>query len=168
MIHVTRQTDYAVRIVLHLACQVEGAYVPIPEIVAQRHLPSPFVRRLVSRLVGAGILQTVRGSAGGVGLAKPASDISLLDVVVAIDGPLCPSPCVEQPHGCPLGRDCPVRGVWTDAGRVLENHLRQTRFSALAGASAHREAHRGVRNARGPTLSKPRNNHPKGTNPWTS
>jgi len=168
MIHVTRQTDYAVRIVLHLACQAEGAHVPIPEIAAQRHLPLPFVRRLVSSLVGAGILQTVRGSAGGVGLAKPASEISLLDVVVAIEGPICPSPCVEQPHGCPLGKSCPVRSVWTDAGRVLENHLHQTRFSALAGASGHREAHREVRSARGPSFPKPRNIHPKGKQPWTS
>lgn len=144
MMGITRQTDYAVRIVLHLASQTEDELVSISEIASTRRLPVPFVRRVVSRLAEVGILKTVRGAAGGVRLNRPSSEISLLDVVSCMEDSICPSPCVEEPEGCPFGRTCPVQGVWTDTTRVLQDHLRGVRFSDLAEAPGHREAHERV------------------------
>jgi Rrf2 family protein len=137
MMAITRYTDYAARTVLHLACQESGTLVPIAEIAASRELPVPFVRRVV------------RGAAGGVSLGRPAAEISLQDVVVAMEGPVCPSPCVEAPQGCPFGSSCPVRGAWTSAAHLLEDHLRSIRFSDLAQAQEHGQAHRKLRGSRG-------------------
>src|ERR1035437_6964823 len=111
MMSVSRSTDYAARIVLFLATQEEGALVSIAEIAASRLLPVPFVRRIVSRLTEAEILRTVRGVRGGVALARSASEISLGDVLAAMEGPTCPSPCVEDAGNCPFGKSCPVRGA---------------------------------------------------------
>lgn len=141
MLSVTRHTDYAVRIVLHLSALPEGRLLSIAEIALSRALPVPFVRRIVSLLAEEGVLRTVRGPGGGVALARPSSEITMLDVVTAMEGPLCPSPCIEKPAGCPFGKNCPARGVWTEAARVLENHLRSVRFSELAEAPGHRRAH---------------------------
>ena len=142
MFSVPRQTDYAVRIVLHLACQEPGVRVSIPDMARERHLPVPFVRRIVSRLAEVGILDTVRGAGGGVSLASAARDVTLQDVVDAMEGPACPSPCQDEPRSCPMSSSCPVRGIWTSTSKILENHLRTIRIADLARDSVHGQAHR--------------------------
>jgi Rrf2 family protein len=80
---ILRHTDYALRVVFHLAALGAGARVQVKDIAERRLMPAPFVRRVVARLAANGILSTVRGSGGGVRLARPADAISLLDVVRA-------------------------------------------------------------------------------------
>jgi len=142
MIAVSRSTDYAVRIALHLACQEEGELASLPDLASARRLPLPFVRRIAAQLAEAGIVRSVRGPRGGIALARPASEVTLLDVVTAMEGRQCASDCQEAPEGCPFGQTCPVRDVWSSTTALLENHLRQARLSDLAAAQAHRAAHR--------------------------
>lgn len=144
MFSISRQTDYAARIVLHLACQEPGQRVSIVAMAQERKLPLPFVRRIVSCLVEKGIVSAVRGVGGGVSLAKAADELSLWDVVEAVEGPQCPSPCHAEPRSCPLSAGCPIRGVWTSTAHVLKNHLRSVLMSDLAGSSGHVLAHRRV------------------------
>ncbi len=142
MLGISRQTDYASRIVLHLACLEKGARVPIAEIAHRRLLPAPFVRRVIGRLVSAGIVATVRGAGGGVALARPAAEISLLDVVRAMEGGIVLNACVDAPHSCPLATKCPVQAAWTDATRALEANLAAVRFDSLSTPSElHIAAH---------------------------
>lgn len=149
MLGIARHTDYAARIVLHLACLEEGARVPIAEIAQRRLLPTPFVRRVIGRLVTAGIVTTVRGAGGGVVLARPPAEISLLDVVRAMEGGIVLNACVDTPHSCPLATLCPVQAAWTDATRALEANLSAVRFDTLSTASElHITAH-GYRPASG-------------------
>lgn len=133
---IARHTDYAARIVLHLASLEPGTQVTIEEIAARRLLPTPFVRRVLSRLVSAGILVTSRGRGGGVRLARPASRISLLDVVAAMEGGLTLNRCVDHPMECPLTSACPVHQVWTDTTRKLETMLSAVKFDRLAAKLA--------------------------------
>jgi Rrf2 family protein len=149
MLGIGRQTDYAARVVLHLAALGEGAQVQVAEIAAKRLLPPAFVRRVVARLAAAGILRTVRGARGGVQLARPAAEISLLDVVRAIEGRIVLNRCVDTPSACPLAAACPVQCAWTDATRALEERLETVRFSDLAAGLA-RGAGEGRRRARRP------------------
>ena len=142
MIGISRQTDYAARLVLHLAALDEGTQVSIAEISKLRLLPVAFVRRLVGSLVKAGILLTARGSGGGIRLGRPASEISLLDVVNAVEGGIVLNQCLDSRHLCPLSEGCPVQTAWLGATHALEAHLASTRFDALARASAaHLSAH---------------------------
>jgi len=139
---ISRQADYAARIVLHLACLPKDTKVPIPEISAQRHLPVPFVRRLVAELVAKGILRTARGSAGGVRLARPAAAITLLDVVQAMQGSLSLSPYPDQETACTISANCPVSQAWSSASQALECHLASLDFQTLAEADPnHAEAY---------------------------
>lgn len=142
MFAVARSTDYAVRVALHLACLEEGAKESIAGIARTRDLPVPFVRRIVSRLAEVGILRTSRGVGGGVSLARSASSVSLLDIVAAMEGPSCASPCLEDPRSCTQSGTCPVRGIWSSASAVLDNHLRSVLLSDLARDRKHRDAHR--------------------------
>lgn len=151
MFAVARSTDYAVRVVLHMACLEEEAKESITGIAQARDLPVPFVRRIVSRLAEAGILRTSRGVGGGVSLARSASSVSLRDVVLAMEGPSCPSPCLEEPRSCSQSGTCPVRGIWSKASVVLDNHLRSVLLSDLAREQKHRDAHRKGRAHRNPS-----------------
>ncbi len=145
MLGIRRETDYAVRTILHLASVGEGVSVTVRDIAMLRRLPLSFVRRIVARLGAAGIVETTRGMRGGVQLARPATDISLLDVIGAMEGGVTLNPCVATPHTCPLSDSCPAQRAWTDATRVLEDHLASVRFSALAGVDRrHIPAHRAL------------------------
>jgi len=131
MISIARQTDYATRIVLHLA-SLPGEFVPISELSQAKLLPIPFVRRIVGKLVAAGILRTVRGKRGGVGLGRSAAEISLQDVVVAMEGGIRLNMCVGDEEACGFAPGCSVHKAWTAASNLLDNHLRTILFSELA------------------------------------
>jgi Rrf2 family protein len=142
MLQIARHTDYAARIVLHLACLGEGAQASIAEIADQRQLPEFFVRRLIGRLVKGGILTSTRGSSGGIRLARPASAITLLDLVRVMEGPIALNHCLESGHACPFSGSCPVQSVWAEATRALESALAASTFETLAtGAAGHQAAH---------------------------
>lgn len=143
MIGIGRHTDYAARVVLHLATLAPGALAPIAEISARRLLPQAFVRRIVGKLVAAGIVETVRGARGGLRLARPAAELSLLDLMNAMEGGVVLNPCVDAPRSCPLSSACPVQKAWTRITRSLEVELAAVRFSALAGALDEKPAEPG-------------------------
>lgn len=132
MFNISRHTDYAARIVLHLATLEPGSRVTAKEVAQRRLIPPAFVRRIVSRLSSAGILKTLRGSGGGIALARPAAEISLREVVEALEGPLSLNCCVEEPKACPLSTTCPIQVTWVGATRHLSSYLEKIRFSDLA------------------------------------
>lgn len=142
MIGISRQTDYAARLVLHLAALPEDAQVSIAEISKLRLLPVALVRRLVGPLVKAGILRTSRGTGGGIRLGRATAAISLLDVITAIEGPVVLNQCLDGRHTCPFTGACPIQEAWAAATRVLETHLAGVRFDALAlDSEQHLSAH---------------------------
>jgi Rrf2 family protein len=142
MFRIARQTDYAARLVLHLASLGEHASASIAEIAEQRLLPVPFVRRMVAGLVSAGILKTTRGSKGGVQLGRPSAEISLGDLVEAMEGPIALNECVHLPDACPFRRDCPVQKAWVGLSTSLTQQLAAIRFDTLVSATdGHAAAH---------------------------
>ena len=148
MVSIGKQTDYAARIVLHLADVGRTERVTARAIAESRLIPPAFVRRIVSRLSAAGIVNTVRGSGGGITLARSAAAISLRDVVEAMEGPLSLNACVREPHVCPFSQQCPVREAWCDANRALSGYLEGVRFDRLASRLNEKEGMGMVDNVR--------------------
>ncbi|MGQ9586273.1 MAG: RrF2 family transcriptional regulator [Anaerolineae bacterium] len=129
---ITRQADYAARVVLDLSMQPPGAWTTTREIAERRLIPGQLVRQVIAQLVRAGLIRSRRGNEGGVSLARSPADISLLDVVQAMEGSLLLNLCVEDPQECPLSQGCPVRKVWVRAQEALEDFLRHETFDLLA------------------------------------
>jgi Rrf2 family protein len=129
---ITRQADYAVRAVLYLAGLNNGRRAPTSEIARKQHIPPSFLAKIVSQLSVAGVVQTSRGARGGVSLARPSRDISLLEVIEAIDGPIMLNECVNDPSACIFGNECPVQEVWCDAQTKLVSKLSATTFETLS------------------------------------
>lgn len=128
---ITRQADYAVRAVLYLAQSGLGTRASTAQIARAQRIPPTFLAKIVSQLSAAGILKATRGARGGVMLGRPADEISLLEIVEAIDGPVKLNECVLDHKACPMGDGCAVRPVWCDAQSELVMRLERTKFSHL-------------------------------------
>jgi Rrf2 family protein len=126
---ITRQADYAVRAVVYLAQLGPERKAATSQIAQEKQIPPSFLAKIVSQLSVAGLLQTSRGARGGVSLAKSPDQISLLDVVEAIDGPILLNECVSDSSTCVFGDNCPMKPVWCDAQQALVNRLRGVSFS---------------------------------------
>ncbi|MDO8754933.1 MAG: Rrf2 family transcriptional regulator [Anaerolineales bacterium] len=126
---ITRQADYAVRAVLHLARLGRDKRASTSAVAAGQHIPPSFLAKIISQLSVAGVLHTARGAHGGVTLARDPKDISLLEVVEAIDGPIRINECVDGSGLCSFESDCPVRPVWCEAQDEFVMKLKNTNFA---------------------------------------
>lgn len=133
---ITRQADYAVRAVLYLSKMSNGGRAPTSKIAHDQHIPPSFLAKIVSQLSVAGVVQTSRGARGGVSLSRPPSNITLLEVVEAIDGPITLNECVTDPNCCVFCDNCDVQAIWSIAQSRLVDHLASTDFGLLT--SEHR------------------------------
>jgi len=132
---ITRQADYAVRAVLYLAQLGPDRRAATSQIAEEQQIPPSFLPKIVSQLSVAGLLQTSRGARGGVSLARTPDEISLLEVVEAIDGPILLNECVASDGICIFGDTCPMRPIWCDAQSELVTRLRTTTFDSFLDAS---------------------------------
>ena len=128
---ITRQADYAVRAVYYLTKLGSDSRAATSQIAEEQHIPPSFLAKIISQLSVAGLLHTSRGARGGVSLARDPEEISLLDVVEAIDGPILLNECVAETGSCNFSDDCPMRPIWCDAQKDLVTRLENTNFSAI-------------------------------------
>jgi Rrf2 family protein len=129
----TRSADYAVRAMLDIADQTEQEEGRArTHMVAQRQdIPPALLAKLVPLLVRAGLLDSQRGARGGLYLARSASDISMLEIVEAIEGPIAINRCTATPVLCDRINHCSVHPVWQQAQDYLVELLRTTSLEDL-------------------------------------
>ena len=130
---ITRQADYAVRAVLYLA-RLGNERAATSQVAQAQRIPPSFLAKIISQLSIAGLLHTARGARGGVTLARDPREISVLEVVEAIDGPIQLNECVGSEGNCTFDSDCPLRPVWCEAQDDLVKRLRATSFATLLRA----------------------------------
>ncbi len=128
---ITRQADYAVRAVLYLARLGNTERAATSTVAEEQRIPPSFLAKIISQLSIAGLLHTSRGARGGVTLARDPKDITLLEVIEAIDGPIQLNECVGEDSECTFDGDCPLRLVWCDAQEMLVKRLKGTNFHQL-------------------------------------
>lgn len=133
---ITRQADYAVRAVLYLAQLGPEQRAATSQIAQEQQIPPSFLAKIVSQLSVAGLLQTSRGARGGVSLARSPEEISLLEVVEAIDGPILLNECAGNNGTCSFGDVCPMKPVWCDAQAELVYRLKNTTFDRFLMTTA--------------------------------
>jgi Rrf2 family iron-responsive transcriptional regulator len=124
MLKINRQTDYAVRVILALSKRGEGIRLSSAEIQQEMLIPKAFMTRIVAQLSNNGLINTFPGREGGMMLPRPASQITLKDVIETFEGPILLSECMQAKgeDDCPFRDNCPVRSKW---GRVQAAMLRE-------------------------------------------
>ncbi len=126
---ITRQADYALRAMLYLAQLEPTQRAATSQIAEEQHIPPSFLAKIISQLSIAGLIHTSRGARGGVSLARQPEEISVLEVVEAIDGPISLNECTDNPSSCPFGEECPLRPLWCDTQSELVKKLKKTSFA---------------------------------------
>ncbi len=123
MLRVTKLTDYAT-VVLSAMVDAPERVHNATELAERAHLELPTVSKLLKTLAQAGLVEGFRGSAGGYRLAKPAAEISLIQIVEAIEGPLGMTECSGEHSNCEHETHCGVRSKWLRINDVVANALR--------------------------------------------
>lgn len=104
--------EYALRSALYLATLKEDGYVPIRKISNALDISGPFLTKIFQQLTQAGLMESFRGPTGGVAFARPPSEVSVKDIIVAIDGEKVFRGCVLGLPGCGEQKPCPLHDEW--------------------------------------------------------
>ncbi len=129
MIGISRRADYGVRAML---CLAEKGSASSREIAKAMHIPVKFLPHIFADLSKAGLVSSSRGSRGGARLAKPAGEITLRNVVEAIEGPVALNQCLLDAKFCCRSAKCPVRKVWAKAQGEMVSVLGKTTLNDMA------------------------------------
>lgn len=140
----TRTTDYAVRAMTYLADRVPGTRATVGAVSAAAGVTPPLMSKVLQRLVSARLVVSYRGKEGGFNLARPAGEISLLDVLVAMEGPLCLNVCLLPGEACSRQPWCAAHLVWAEVQRKVGAILDAASIAELAAVSAGRRSARGM------------------------
>lgn len=129
--NISSKAEYGIRALAEIARQPRIA--KRSAIAERQRIPLPFLTQVLQALVGGGLVSSSRGPDGGYSLARPATDITLLDVVTLLQGPVTPKPCLgeNQATTCPLDTDCRLRDVWQELRVANETILRQTTLADI-------------------------------------
>lgn len=128
---VSAKAEYAVRAAIELAAGEEGTPVKKNEIVANQKIPAKFLENILAELRHAGLVESQRGSDGGYWLTRPPSEITVADVMRAVEGPLAsvrsrrPETMEYEGLASPLGK------VWVALRASIRNVLESTTLEAL-------------------------------------
>jgi FeS assembly SUF system regulator len=134
MLRISKLADYGTIIMVYLATRVEHLS-NTRDIAQHTHLSLPTVSKLLKRLTSAGLLISVRGAAGGYRLQRLASDMSLMDILYALDEPRGLTECQLHPNTCALQDVCHVQGNWRVISQVIESTLNRVSLAVLANPS---------------------------------
>jgi Rrf2 family protein len=131
-LQLTRGGEYAVRAMTYLARFPDGHIASLHDIGRAQDIPESFLAKILQSLVHAGLAVSHRGAHGGFALARPADEISMRDVVEAVDGPISLNTCVLWPEDCRRSGDCEVHKAWVRTQEQLMGVLDEVTLASLA------------------------------------
>jgi FeS assembly SUF system regulator len=124
--------DYAVVLMTAAARYPAGARLSATELAADTGVPLPTTQKLMGQLTGCGLLTSARGASGGFALSRPASEISLADIVEAVEGPIAMTVCSSGGTDCALDAHCRVKPHMGVVGNAVRGALGAVSLEALS------------------------------------
>lgn len=112
---------YAIRAMIDIAGQPKDKPVVVKHVCERQQISSLYLMQIFSQLKRAGLLRSVRGSEGGFMLARPASQITVADVLDVMEGSHAPVDCVDSPSICNSAEECAVRVVWVKVKTAIDD-----------------------------------------------
>lgn len=138
MLQLTMTGEYTVRAMLHLAATPRGTIAQIYDIAQQWDIPENFLRKIVQLLTRSNLVLSHRGVGGGIELARPAEEITLLEVIEAAEGKLALNKCLIHSGFCPHDLWCAVHLVWGEVQDAMKEILRSKSIAELARQNLQR------------------------------
>lgn len=137
MFRISRITDYGIVILAHLATQMDDAAHNSREISSQTQLPYPVVSKILKSLTRAGLLDSIRGSKGGYRLARPPAQISVVQMIAALEGPVAMTECMIHPGACSQEDNCGLQGPWQRINGAVQDALEKITLADIAEPDAN-------------------------------
>ena len=142
----SRKCDYALRALIRMGLEKRDGYYSIADIARAEEIPAKYLEQIFTALKNAGILSAKPGPSGGYRFRKAPAEITLIDIVRLIDGPVAPARCVSRTayEACPREKVCALRPVLSEVrdaiaaildSITLEEVIRRATAEGLAAKS---------------------------------
>lgn len=123
MIRLSRFTDYAVLMLAELA-RDEAARASAADLATRTNLAEPTVAKILKILNRAGLVMSTRGATGGYMIARPAHDMTVADIISAVEGPVAITACADgHDDDCSLSGVCAMNGRWSEVNAAVRGAL---------------------------------------------
>ena len=129
---ITRSGEYGLRGLVFLAKQPPEKMTLVSEVSREQHIPETFLAKIFQRLSKAGVLWSVRGANGGFKLKKPAYEITMREIIEALEGPIALNRCLLKKGECEVEEICPLHPVWEEVQQRFLEILDRTTMEDLA------------------------------------
>ncbi len=129
---ISRNVEYALRAMIYLASIPPQTVVSFREIARSMQAPEEFLAKILKILATKGLVRSIRGSRGGYLLGKPASEISFLEVIEAVKGPIVMNICLEGNDSCKLNPSCTMARIWKQGQEKMLEVYRSAKLDQLA------------------------------------
>lgn len=131
MLRISKLTDYAIMVMVEL--HARHAQVLRAQVLADAcRLELPTVSKVLKLLVKSGLVESYRGAAGGYSLLKPASDISVAEIIEAIEGPIAMTECSIEEGLCAQESKCSLRGNWQRISQAIAEAMDGVSLAEMA------------------------------------
>ncbi len=131
VLRISRKIDYGLRAMIYLSSLSEGSVVPFREIARQMEVPEDFLAKILKTLVDQGLVKSSRGPHGGYSLGRGPAEISFLDVIEAVEGPVALNVCLDGDDACGRSSTCTMVSVWRAGQERMLDVYRQAKLSEL-------------------------------------
>ena len=136
MIRMSRLADYGVVLMTQLAARPE-VLTTAPELSLSSGLPVPTVSKILKALVQDGVLESHRGNKGGYALVRRAEEVSVAEIIRALEGPIALTECVGAEEGaCDFEALCPTRTNWQKINDAIHRALDEVSLADMMGPMA--------------------------------
>lgn len=122
---------YGLRASLFLATRENGEYVPIRKMSDKLEISFHFLTKILQQLTAEGLMESFKGPNGGVRLNRDGSEVPLMDIVLAIDGPQLLTECALGLPGCGTKNPCPLHDKWAETRDAIRDMLENTTLTEL-------------------------------------
>ncbi len=122
---------YATRALLDLALHQGDGQATLKDIAHRQQISLRYLEHLITPLIVAGIVRSVRGPKGGVSLAKPPAEVRLSEIIQVLEGSVAPVACVDNPEICSRSKFCVTRDIWGELKKAVSAVLESTTLQDL-------------------------------------
>ena len=125
------KSRYGTRALLDLALQGNGKPVPLRDIAQRQQISLPYLEQLIAPLKAGGLIRSIRGTRGGILLARNTAEIKLSEVISLLEGPTVLVDCVNDPDLCDRSEYCVTRDIWEELKTAIDGILESTTLHNL-------------------------------------
>jgi Rrf2 family protein len=132
VLQISRKIDYGLRAMIYLAGLPAGKVASLQDLSSTLHLPREFLAKILKVLAGRGLVRSSRVAHGGYQLARSAREISFLDVIESVEGPVQLNVCLDHKDRCDVSASCTMYHVWKAGQDRMLDVYRNTTLAELS------------------------------------